>query len=49
MHCTPHTPADMFTTLCCAVLCPADFKAEAISAETKVLNESGKEMPLPKK
>jgi len=27
----------------------ADFKAEAISGETKVLNESGKEIPLPKK
>lgn len=27
----------------------ADFKAEAISGDTKVLNESGKEIPLPKK
>eukprot|EP00955_Chlamydomonas_euryale_P047010 353561-Chlamydomonas_euryale.AAC.6 len=27
----------------------ADFKAEAISAETKVLNEQGKEIPLPPK
>lgn len=26
-----------------------DFKAEAISGDTKVLNESGKEIPLPKK
>ncbi len=26
-----------------------DFKAEAISAETVVLNESGKAMPLPPK
>lgn len=30
-------------------LCAADFKAEAISGDTKVLNESGKEIPLPKK
>jgi hypothetical protein len=37
--------------LCRAVPCcaPADFKAEAISGDTKVLNESGKEVPLPKK
>jgi hypothetical protein len=27
----------------------ADFKAEAISGDTKVLNEDGKPMPLPKK
>jgi len=27
----------------------ADFKSEAISGDTKVLNESGKEIPLPKK
>jgi hypothetical protein len=27
----------------------ADFKAEAISGDTKVLNEEGKPMPLPKK
>ena len=26
-----------------------DFKAEAISAETVVLNEEGKEVPLPEK
>lgn len=26
-----------------------DFKAESISAETVVLNESGKQMPLPAK
>jgi hypothetical protein len=31
------------------VLPAADFKAEAISGETKVLNEDGKPMPLPKK
>jgi F-type H+-transporting ATPase subunit beta len=27
----------------------ADFKSESITADTKVLNESGKEIPLPKK
>lgn len=26
-----------------------DFKAEAISGDTKVLNEEGKPVPLPKK
>jgi hypothetical protein len=31
------------------LLLRADFKAEAISGDTKVLNESGKEIPLPKK
>lgn len=31
------------------LLLPTDFKAEAISGDTKVLNENGKEIPLPKK
>jgi hypothetical protein len=41
-----------FTSFDTSVLgCPvaADFKAEAISGDTKVLNEDGKPMPLPKK
>jgi hypothetical protein len=31
------------------LLLHADFKSESITADTKVLNESGKEIPLPKK
>jgi hypothetical protein len=44
-----HYPPLPSSTTTATAAAATDFKAESISGDTKVLNEQGKPMPLPKK